>query len=261
MVADRLGASTYCCILEPLEVALGKLENTGFSLVEILSDGMHDLLNDCEPCFSFGMEYVVHAPIDLNIASVREPIRKASVEVLKGVVEVANRIDSDLLVIHPGHYGWHIEKERAYRACANSVMELSRFSEDFGVRIAVENMTDWGNSLLRSPMDGWVIGNAGLALDVGHAHLMHELENFLEDSRVIHLHIHDNDGQRDSHDALGRGNLKLEDVFSMMLERNVRGVIEVNSLDALKESVLWLKTHQVLKSHFDSQSLPRSPDF
>jgi hypothetical protein len=54
--------------------------------VEILSDGLHDLLVDSSPCSNYPLTYSVHAPCsEVNIAAVSERIRSASISVLGDV--------------------------------------------------------------------------------------------------------------------------------------------------------------------------------
>jgi len=91
--------STFCCIDHTLEAALDTLA-TRTSHVEILCDGLHDLLSDSTPCSEYPLSYSVHAPCsDVNIAAINERMRVSSVSVI-GDVSVQN-ISWSTRAIHP----------------------------------------------------------------------------------------------------------------------------------------------------------------
>ena len=242
---QKLGASTYCMIEDELSDVLECIEDAGLGMAEVLSEGLHSLAipSNMETLLSYSLSYTVHAPIDLNLASVRDPIRRASVEVIADTMEKAAQLDAELVVVHPGHYTWKCEEEEAHKSCAHSLDELSLISEELGVKVGVENLTDWGNSLMRHPSDTWLANSLSLVLDVGHANLMGCLDGFLEEDvlqKVVHVHLHNNDGKGDLHQALGEGNIQLEEVIRK-LEGDRSMVIEVGTKDALLKSVEWLK--------------------
>ena len=61
---------------------------------------------------SYELKYTVHAPfIEVNPASVNPALAKASIDEIKRSVDLANTLDSDIVVIHPGRSIFNNDKE------------------------------------------------------------------------------------------------------------------------------------------------------
>ena len=92
------GVSTFCLHREPLSHALEKLsEITG--LVEIMDDGPH-YIRDSDLLTNYSLSYTLHAPSrGVNIASLMEPIRCASVEVTVESFRIAGEVGG--MVVRP----------------------------------------------------------------------------------------------------------------------------------------------------------------
>ncbi|PKL55478.1 MAG: sugar phosphate isomerase/epimerase [Methanomicrobiales archaeon HGW-Methanomicrobiales-6] len=226
----------------PLGEALDLIaDRTG--LAEILSDGPHTLSRFEEACFSFELRYTVHAPVaDINIASDNEHLRRAAVRVIRDLAEVCDRIDAERLVIHPGHTWGEEMWSAAQRALDRSLGDLAAIQKDMNVRFAVENMGAWDICFFREPgfLDRLADHGLGFTLDVGHAHANGNLEQFLEQGGAIHVHLHDNCGNRDDHLACGDGNIDFHRVFAA-LPPGVTIVVEPNSFQDYERSLEHLR--------------------
>jgi sugar phosphate isomerase/epimerase len=224
--------------------------------VEILSDARHDLLGGTDACFSFDLRYTVHAPTtDINIASCRQPIRQASLDLLRGVCREAGRIDAGCVVVHPGFSPWLEMLDRSYEALVASLRELAAVQEEYGVPVAIENMGTWEVCHFRDPSLLPVLEEEGLSfcLDVGHAHVNGLLEEFLAAGRPSHIHLHDNRGSCDDHLALGAGCIDFSPVFPR-LPCEVAWIIEVQELEAFDESARFMgETGQERITHMDGE--------
>lgn len=112
-----------------------------------------------------------------------------------------------------------------------------------GVRIAIENTEAWApyelcaiEALLKSPA-------FGLCLDIGHDHAAGNSDlTFFErhGDRLIHMHAHDGRGKV-NHQALGTGEIPLEERLGMALEARATVVLEVKTAEALKTSAGYLR--------------------
>lgn len=196
---NSIGCSTWCLMDRSLEEALDVISSlTGCA--EILSDSLHSLFLSEEACHSFDLQYTVHAPTgDINIASENERLRKAAIQVIGDLAEVFDRIGAVRLVIHPGHVWEEERRGAAQRALDRSLDDLAAMQQEVNVRFAVENMGTWEVCFFREPDFLGRLADTGLgfALDVGHAHANGNLETFLELGGAIHVHLHDNCGNRD----------------------------------------------------------------
>jgi len=116
------------------------------------------------------------------------------------------------------------------------------------MRIAVENMVNMPALLGRRPeeIEGIIETvdrkNLGFILDVGHANTNGNLEKFLElKEKVIHVHVHDNHGERDEHLPVGNGTVPWEKVARALHDYSGRLVTESRSLEEGKRSLNRLK--------------------
>lgn len=227
----------------PLDEALAILAPYT-SHVEILSDGLHDLLSDCTPCSDYPFAYSVHAPAsDVNIAAVNERMRNASIAVLGDVMAVCARIGASHLVVHPGYSPYDQVHTRSYKSLIHSLDELSLLKEEHGVQVCVENMGGWDCCHFRTPAFIPELTGRGLAfaLDCGHAHLNGNLDAFLTAGNYCHVHLHDNIGTSDDHLACGAGTIDFSGLVQR-LPQDASLVIETRELAAADRSIGYLSS-------------------
>ncbi len=116
------------------------------------------------------------------------------------------------------------------------------------VRIAIENTDGWEDyelvaieTLLESPV-------FGLTLDVGHDHATgnKDLPFFQKHlNKLCHMHLHDG-WDKTNHQALGSGEIPLEERLQMAQSANATVVLETKTKAALHQSVEYLKQNGYL---------------
>ena len=233
-----LGVSTYCLHGEPLDVALEQLSGVT-SRVEVMDEGYH-YLEDTSVLENYSLDYTIHAPYHgINIASIFETIRRASIEVTLDCFSVAAEIGANI-VVHPGYFAWEHERESARRQFNKSLQELTLAAEDHSLVFYLENMGDMDYFFLRTPGELDLLGDAGFALDVGHANLNHCLPAFLE-TTIDHMHIHDNKGKKDSHSAIGDGDIDFGAVMEALQYNHATPVLEVATFEGVVRSIAALE--------------------
>ena len=229
------GISTCCLMTEPLPAALERLSPLT-DLIEVMDEGPH-LITDIGLFESYTQKFVLHAPFHgINIASLFEPIRKASVQVTIDCFEPAAAIGAVGIVVHPGYYAWEQEKKGADRQFEKSLRELKRAAREHGVTFWFENMGNMNFFNLRTPENLPLIGDTGLALDTGHAWLNGCLEEFLK-TPFCHMHIHDNRGKSDTHSAIGEGNIDFIPVLRALERTGATAVLEMKDFAAVEKSM------------------------
>jgi sugar phosphate isomerase/epimerase len=233
------GVSTFCLHNLPLTEALDQISRvTGF--IEIMDEGLH-YLDSAEPLMSYSARYSIHAPCrGTNIASLLEPIRRASVEVIARCFAIAAEVNAGV-VVHPGYFAWAEERMKAGEQLAKSLSELTVLGQELSVTCFIENMGNWDYFFLKTPEDLSLIGDTPFALDVGHAHQNHCLAEFLR-FPAAHYHLHDNEGREDSHLAVGKGTIDFEPVIKTIRKNKVIPVIEVATFEGVIESIRMLDT-------------------
>lgn len=229
-----LGVSTYCLHGEPLDSALEKLSGIT-RMVEVMDEGYH-FLGDTSVLESYSLRYSIHAPYHgINIASIFETIRRASIEVTLDCFSVAAEKDADV-VVHPGYYAWEHERGAALRQFNKSNRELSNAADDLSLNFYFENMGCMDYFFLRTPDELDLLGDTGFALDVGHANLNNCLPAFLE-TTIDHVHIHDNYGMTDSHSPIGEGDIDFEAVMEAIQRSRATAVLEVATFEGVIRSI------------------------
>lgn len=233
----NIGISTWAYQDLPLELALENIANLSKS-AEILSEARHSHLDshDLETMEYFDLAYTVHGLVsDVNIASVHEKIRTASIALHREDIKASATAGASVYVVHPGYVSWPSNLTKATKALDKSLSELQPMEEEFGLRIAVENMSNHEWALCIHP--GFDLMGLGLALDVGHANTAGALEDFLSCPDVVHLHLHDNTGTKDEHLPLGKGNIEFDAVLDVIRARELSAVLELESEKAVLESI------------------------
>jgi len=234
----QLGVSSYCLIGRPLEESLDILSGET-DLIEVMDEGLH-YIQDASLFENYSADFVLHAPYHgMNIASLFEPIRKASVTVMSNCFMAAAEIGA-AVVMHPGYYAWEQEREQADRQFRKSLQELCNAAHEHSVTFWFENMGDMHFFNLRTPKDLDLIDGCGLALDTGHAHINHCLPGFLQ-AGFSHMHIHDNNGKKDTHSPVGEGTINFIPVMAALRRTGASAVVEVKSFDGVKKSIRALE--------------------
>jgi sugar phosphate isomerase/epimerase len=229
-----LGISSFCLHHESLPSALDQLSAVT-DRVEIMDDGRH-YLESADLLENYSLAYSLHAPSrSINIACIHEPIRKASVDVIGTSFALAGEVDADV-VIHPGYFTWEEEREKARRQFRTSLRDLTTIAGEYSVNFFIENMGNWNYFFLREPSEIDLLGEFGLALDVGHAHLNHCLDEFLT-LPFRHIHLHDNNGVEDTHSPVGSGTIDFVAVMEAVRRDNATPVIEVSTFEGALESM------------------------
>ncbi len=233
-----IGISTYCLLDEPLPVALDRLSGlTG--LIEVMDEGPH-FVDNPELFESYSGDFVLHAPYHgMNIACLFEAVRRASVEVMTDCFAQAAGIGASV-VLHPGYFAWEQEREQANRQFEKSLAALDGAAREFSVEFSFENMGDMNYFNLRTPEDLGIIQDHHFTLDVGHANLNQCLPGFLE-THFVHLHLHDNDGKRDTHSPVGEGNIGFPAVMAAMRRENSTAIVEVKRYEGAIASLRALE--------------------
>lgn len=147
--------------------------------------------------------------------------------------EMAHRLGSDLVVVHPP-FRWQREYGRGF---VNGIADLE---EETGMVFAVENMYPWrtGRRAFQAYVPSWdPVGEAyeHVTLDLSHTATAGvdglEMANQLGD-RLSHIHLADGHGSaRDEHLVPGRGSQRCAELLELLAQREYAGhiVVEINT--------------------------------
>ena len=245
----KIGASTLAGIESELDNILEFIETIGLDYAEIVHQYPHDKI-DTEILESYNLKYSVHAPfMDVNIAAVQEKSRLNSIEQIKESINLANEINCEAVVVHPGLATFLANKyfiDNVYKFANESIEEIGKYARDLGVLTTVENTPSFDGMLYNniSDLNELLLSlDMYMTLDVGHAnHAGYTPDEMIFDS-IKHIHMHDNYGDDDEHLAFGEGNIDLKSIINNFNRKNYDGIyiIEVNDTDSIKKSYEYIK--------------------
>ncbi|KAF5083991.1 endonuclease 4 [anaerobic digester metagenome] len=248
----KISVSTLALYPTPFEEVLSHLEERGVDYCEVINENPYHEINS-ELVDSYKINVSVHAPIsDINIASHNRTMRNSSVQQMKNSIDKASKLEPGLVVVHPGTMPILGDRfpDKIYRYNLESLTECAEYAEDCGVVMCVENMPDIHGLLGKDikELEGIIEEiNTYMTLDVGHAHNMgFSTDEMLESKLIKHIHLSDNDGSFDSHNAIGSSGMKgidFENLLKNLVKSNYRDilVVEVRNLQDVDESLDYLK--------------------
>jgi sugar phosphate isomerase/epimerase len=159
-----------------------------------------------------GVGFSLHLPfVDWNLASLVPSVQHLSLQRTQRAIQFGAEIGAACGVLHTGQVPL---RRPEVVARAHQLAHQALDSLELVVPVALENLGLNGSDLLLSPAELADLLDAhpryGFCLDVGHAMIQRgpagprEYHDLLQ-SRLIHLHLHDNQGQCDQHLPCGAG--------------------------------------------------------
>lgn len=245
----KIGVSTLALFPMSFEETLNYLKNIEVEYIEIIREYPYHSI-DPELVNTYNFKTSVHSPLsDVNIASLNESIRKASVKEIKDSIDLASKIDASVVVVHPGHMAFLARefKDELMKNSLKSLKECSEYAEEHDTELCVENMPDMDGMICKSLDELYELTQeigVSMTLDVGHAHNMGlSVDEMLKYDNIGHIHLSDNDGSFDNHDAVGSKEIDFKSLFKGLKQMQFDGicVIEVKQQDEIVKSLDHIK--------------------
>jgi len=245
---DTVRASAALCA----ELGLSFLElNTNFPAQQPQLLKAEELKSLSE---QYGIFYTIHLNDELNVADFNPHVAKGYRDSALEIIGLAKMIGAPVLNMHLSGGAYYTMPDRrihffeAYKA--EYLEGMKQFRDlcetaigDADIHICVENTNGYQPFqlealalLLESPV-------FALTLDIGHnccAGFVDE-ETVLTSGRLCHMHIHDVQGGKKDHLALGDGELDLERYLQIAAHNGCTAVVEVKTVEGLRKSVRWLR--------------------
>lgn len=244
----KIGASTLAGLHENLNDILDFIENLGLEYAELVHQFPYENI-DVELLENYNLKYSIHAPfMDINIASPQEKSRLNAIEQTKISIDLANEINAESVVVHPGFMQFLARpfEDRIYELANDAMIEIGNYGKDLGVLVTIENMPAFEGMIYQDleQLDKFLCENEMyMTLDIGHAkHVGYGADEMYFDS-IKHIHAHDNFGDDDAHLALGEGSIDLKHIINTLESKKYDGIyiIEVNDEDSIKKSYEYIK--------------------
>jgi sugar phosphate isomerase/epimerase len=198
----------------------------GFDAVEVFATRSHIDYYDVQAIESLAESlertglrlHGIHAPITdslgkgdvwgrkYSIASNDPARREEAIREVNIALDIVRRIRSEVVVLHlgvPDAQG-PAAGDNNREAMRRSVAEIGELTAIAGVRLALEvipNALSTPDALVRLLEDEFAENHLGICLDFGHAFLMGDVVDAVEQvaGHMVSTHVHDNHGTRDEH--------------------------------------------------------------
>jgi sugar phosphate isomerase/epimerase len=224
--------------------------------IEVPDEGLHTLNKQRAKTLkkeaeAHNLDLVVHAPwAGLNIATPSPTLRHAVLKRLTRSIVLAGQLDCRLWLFHPGSKTGlsHFYPDKDWQLNLESVRALLRVARREGVEVAIENTPEPFPSLMKS-VDAFhrfyedLGDDIGMVLDVAHANLNNQIQGFLDQfsAKIVHMHVSGNDGTKDLHLGIGRGNIDWENFAKTVKKTDYGNLIIIESTDQIEESVQTMR--------------------
>lgn len=179
-----------------------------------------------------GRRLTLHGPFqDLAPGALDDVILAASRRRLRQAFRWLPTFRPEAVVCHLGyedrHYRW--DEENWLNRAAATFRELGLLAQALGVRVMLENVYETDPELFIKIIRRIALDNVQVCLDVGHLNAFGggDFEAWLKTlgHLIGHLHLHDNQGALDDHQALGSGTVPLEFVLNFLAERGQKPLV------------------------------------
>ena len=212
------------------------------------------------------LSLAVHFIGDANLADINTGHLAESRRQLRETIRLCHDIGGEVVIIHPGiaaplsvqkrhpltqYPKFTLEniKKEALLRFKESLHDAASVAEAFNVVIGLENFSHVRNCLQSTYAElvEWVdeINSPALkiTLDIGHANLEGGVEKAIEifGSRIVHIHLNDNDGRSSLHGRLGSGTIDWQAIASFLATFDGMLSLELIGLDDPEGEVLRSK--------------------
>ncbi len=178
----------------------------------------------------------------VDLATPDDDERRDAVSDIRQAIEWLAAAGGRCLVVHPGVLSDPADFDRRRVALVQSLIELAPVAAACNIFVCVENLP-------RGSFPGsFTADNAGivrevaashvsLCLDTGHANIMADVasEARAAGDLLRTTHVHDNDGQRDSHLLPGLGTIRWPEFSAALAEIGYAGAIMIECPRTLRE--------------------------
>jgi sugar phosphate isomerase/epimerase len=177
-----------------------------------------------------------HGPfMDLRPGAIDPKIRQASLERFRRLFEIAASFRPQSIVFHPSYdEKYYVSSGRKW--LGNSIdtwAQLVPLAEGLDARIALENVYEADPGYLGLLLDALPRKRVGFCFDTGHFNVFSgvPLEVWMDrlGSRLIEIHLHDNQGGLDEHLPVGEGTFPFLRLFAILKERKLRPILTLEA--------------------------------
>jgi sugar phosphate isomerase/epimerase len=248
VVVNEIACVTYGYRYLSLEGALRRIAANGFDAVELVGTRPHFLPEDFpgdelvrlrELLGELGLHVVAIAPFSAgshwHYTAANARTRASTIAHVQACIDVARALGCPVVQSITGApVVQDVPRLTAWAWAREGLRAVAEHADANGVRVGLEAE---GNTLVRTSGDTLEMladvdrPGLGALFDIGHANMLSEDDPVLAASalapHLVHCHAHDNDGLRDTHDAIGSGTLDWPQVARALVRSGYGGPITI----------------------------------
>jgi len=236
----------------PRRDVLGEIEwigKNGFDFVELFLEedmavpGKIDVDRTRELLQKYRLGAVGHTAYYLPIGSPIESLREAAVSEAVKYFEIFKKLEVKNVTIHANWPPGMFSPEEGIKWQIESLNELTEKAREYNINLMyepIDTLRDNAENITRILNN---VPDLRLTLDLGHANLFGKsIEEFIGKfyKKVRHVHLHDNNGNKDLHLPMGAGNIDWEKILKI-LKKHYDGTITLEVFSKDKDYVLLSK--------------------
>jgi len=191
----------------------------------------------------YKLSVVGHTAWYLPIGSPMRAIRKAVIKEVERYLEVFNKVGVKFVTIHANWPRGMFSSKEGIEFQVDTLRELVRCAGNYDLSIMYEPMDTPEDTVKNVSVVLDKVPQLFLHIDIGHASLFgRKPEQFIRkfSHRLKHVHLHDNDKNRDLHLPLGCGSIKWENIIKI-LKKYYDGTITLEVFSRDREYALLSK--------------------
>lgn len=251
-----------------LGISYGNMEGINETLMLADQCNTHTVMTYCNndlfqtPDVEILGEYdlVLHGPININLASNDDKIRRDSIDRVKAIIKRCNRLYNNIssLVLHPGSASSDVMLIESMR----EILPLAHF------RIALENMSGKGTELMSTFEEIEAVADAlseyknfSICLDTCHLNdagydfsdsegLVAKILEYVRSDQISVWHINDSKNEigsrKDRHEKIGNGTIPIEGLSYIVRHEFFNGVPKILETPQSGETISFAEEMQQL---------------
>lgn len=237
------------------------IEIATFAFPEILDGNWEEILKGYRKELKDfpGFASMHGAFMEITINSRDSKIRDVSIERVKSNLHIAEKLDARYIIFHTNLNPFIKSLDYLENWKEKNVEFWNEVTENYNTTVLLENVWESSPFLIKYILEKVNSDNLKVCMDIGHINIfsdvpMKEWFNTLSDD-IVYIHVNDNYGNKDSHNAIGNGNINWINFSRLVSENEINPfiVFEVNSMDEVKESIEYFDDNKIYPfSHYSN---------
>ena len=194
----------------------------------------------------------LHGPfVELSPGTRDDLIAKVSNYRMQQVYDVAKKIDAKYIVYHNGYYPKTYSYIEWMQNAPEYWNEFLQDKKEDDIKIHLENVFEDDYFIINELMEEIGDKQTSVCLDIGHVNAYSKV-SVKEWMRILkrhikHMHVHNNNGDKDSHLGINHGNLNILEILDSIKEEDISISLEIADLEQLEESLDILYKNNFIK--------------